>query len=119
MSRILLVEDDEFIRRMINMRLQIRGHEIDWAVNGAEALDKAQLNSYDLILMDMHMPVMDGHQATESLREKGYNGLIVAVTASAMSADSEKAIRSGCNDCITKPIGADFEDRIEALVKKY
>ena len=116
MSRILLVEDDEFIRRMINMRLQLRGHEIDSAVNGEEAFNKAQSNSYDLILMDMHMPVMDGHEATQSLREKGYGGLILAVTASATSADCEKAIKSGCNGYISKPIGADFEDRVGELL---
>jgi len=117
MSCILLVEDDEFISRMINMRLQLRGHQVDLAVNGEEALNKALTNSYDVILMDMHMPIMDGHAATAALRERGYKGLIVAVTASAMSADSDKAIRSGCDGCITKPIGVDFEDQIEALVK--
>ena len=116
MSRILLVEDDEFIRRMINMRLQLRGHEVDSAINGEDGFNKALISSYDLILMDMHMPVMDGHEATAALRDKGYKGLIVAVTASAMSADSDKAIRSGCDGCITKPIGADFEDEIEALM---
>jgi len=115
-SRILLVEDDEFIRRMIELRLLLRGHEIELADNGEIAVSKALANSYNLILMDMHMPVMDGHRATEALRERGYKGLIVAVTASAMSAESEKAMVSGCDDCITKPISADFEERIEALL---
>lgn len=116
MAKILLAEDDEFISRMINMRLTLRGHEIDLAVNGQEALDKALSGNYDLILMDMHMPVMDGHEATQILRDKGYDGLIVAVTASVMSADSEKAIKSGCDEYIPKPIGDDFEDRVETLL---
>ena len=116
MAKILLAEDDEFISRMINMRLTLRGHEIDLAVNGQEALDKALSGNYDLILMDMHMPVMDGHEATQTLRDKGYDGLIVAVTASVMSADSEKAIKSGCDEYIPKPIGDDFEDRVETLL---
>ena len=116
MAKILLAEDDEFISRMINMRMTLRGHEIDLAVNGQEALDKALLGNYDLILMDMHMPVMDGHEATQILRDKGYDGLIVAVTASVMSADSEKAIKSGCDEYIPKPIGDDFEDRVETLL---
>lgn len=116
MAKILLAEDDEFISRMINMRMTLRGHEIDLAVNGQEALDKALSGNYDLILMDMHMPVMDGHEATQLLRDKGYDGLIVAVTASVMSADSEKAIKSGCDEYIPKPIGADFEDRVETLL---
>lgn len=68
------------------------------------------------MLMDMHMPTMDGHDATRLLRDEGYAGLIVAVTASAMSADSEKAMRSGCDDHIAKPVGPDFEDLIDAIL---
>ena len=119
MAKILMVEDDEFISRMINMRLTLRNHQVELACNGLQAVEKASDSNFDLILMDMHMPVMDGHQATQTLREKGYNGLIVAVTASVMSADSEKAIKSGCNDYLSKPIGADFEDRIEEILQKY
>ncbi len=119
MARILLVEDDEFIRRMINMRLTLQGHQVEQAGNGQEALDLASSGGYDLILMDMHMPVMDGHKATQALREQRYAGLIVAVTASVMSAESEKAIESGCNDYIPKPIGADFEARIYEILAAW
>lgn len=118
MAKILLAEDEEFISRMISLRLNLRGHEIDTAINGQEAVDKTLSGQYDLILMDMHMPLMDGHKATTTLREKGYKGLIVAVTASVMSADSEKAIRSGCDEYISKPIGVDFEQQIEALLSE-
>ncbi|MDX2504164.1 MAG: response regulator [Gammaproteobacteria bacterium] len=118
MAKILLAEDEEFISRMINLRLTLKGHEVDHAKNGQEAVDKALTGKYDLILMDMHMPVMDGHEATHTLREKGYQGLIVAVTASVMSADSEKAIKSGCDEYIAKPIGADFEERLESLLSQ-
>ncbi len=116
MAKILLVEDDEFISRMLTLRLTSQGHEIELATNGQEAVTMALACNYDLVLMDMHMPVMDGHQATRELRNKGYTGLIVAVTASVMSADSDKAIKSGCDDYISKPIGDDFEERIAALV---
>jgi len=116
MAKILLAEDDSFIARMITLRLTMRDHQVEHVENGLEAFKEAQTGSYDLILMDMHMPVMDGHEATKKLREKGYQGLIVAVTASVMSADSEKAIMSGCNDTLTKPIEVDFEDRVEALI---
>jgi len=112
-----LVEDDEFIARMVSMRLGLLGHEIEPAVNGQESVDMAKAGNYDLVLMDMHMPVMDGHEATQTLRDSGYAGLIVAVTASVMSMDSEKAIKSGCDDCIPKPIGEDFEERITTLLK--
>ena len=117
MAKILLVEDDEFIARMVSMRLGLLEHELEHAVNCQEAVDMALAGDYDLVLMDMHMPVMDGHEATRTLRDQGYQGLIVAVTASVMSADSEKAISSGCDDCIPKPIGEDFEERISALLK--
>jgi len=116
MAKILLAEDDEYISRMINLRLTIQGHENDLVVNGQEAIDKALTGDYDLVLMDMHMPIIDGHEATRTLRNKGYSGLIVAVTASVLSADSDKAIKSGCDAYISKPIGADFEDRVEALL---
>jgi len=113
MAKILIVEDDEFITRMLNLRLSMRGYEIEEAVNGKEGVDKALSGDFDLILMDMHMPVMDGHEATLTLRNKGYKGLIVAVTASVMSADTDKAISSGCDLYIPKPIGSDFEDLVE------
>lgn len=117
MADILLAEDDELIRRMISMRLDLLGHNVETAVNGKEAVDKALAGTFDLVLMDMHMPVMDGHEATRRLRDNGYNTRIVAVTASAMSADSAKAIESGCDDHIAKPIGPDFEERIQSLLQ--
>ena len=116
MDQILLAEDDEYISRMINMRLTLHGYDVDVVVNGQEAVNKALEGSYALILLDMHMPVMDGHEAARTLRDKGYTGLIVAVTASVMSADSEKAINSGCDAYIPKPIGADFEEKVEMLL---
>jgi CheY-like chemotaxis protein len=117
MAKILLAEDDEFISRMINMRLTLRNHQVEHARNGQQALEKAPGGDYDVVLMDMHMPVVDGHEATRRLRESGYTGLIIAVTASVMSADSDKALNSGCDAYISKPIGTDFEDRIEAMLK--
>ncbi len=116
MAKILLVEDDDMIRRMISMRLAMRDHDVDTAEDGVEAVEKALAGDYDLVLMDMHMPRKDGHEATRELREKGYSGTIIAVTASAMSADSEQAIESGCDAHIAKPIGADFENQIEAFL---
>ncbi|MBL7002707.1 MAG: response regulator [Gammaproteobacteria bacterium] len=116
MSKILLAEDDEFIGRMIIMRLTLRGHEVVRVGNGKDAVAEALSGNYDIVLMDMHMPVMDGHVATHTLREEGYKGLIIAVTASVMSADSDKALTSGCDKCIPKPISADFEDQVETLI---
>ncbi len=116
MASILLVDDDEMIARMMSLRLRMRGHEVDLAHNGREGIDKALGRDYDLVLMDMHMPVMDGHEAVRRLREDGYRSLIVAVTASAMSQDSAAAIEAGCDHFISKPIGDDFEQRLEDIL---
>ena len=118
MAKILLVEDDQMISKMMVLRLMMRGHQVDTAINGQQGVDRALAGNYDLILMDMHMPVLDGHGATRQLRDQGYQGLIVAVTASAMSSDSRKALDSGCDAHIVKPITADFEDQIEAILQQ-
>ncbi len=116
MASILIVEDDEPIRKMLQLRLQLRGHEVEQAANGKEGVEKALQGSYDLVLMDMHMPVMDGHEAALQLKKQGYNKPVIAVTASAMSEDAEAAIKAGCNDHICKPIGPDFEEKIETFL---
>ncbi|WP_281555836.1 response regulator [Thalassomonas sp. RHCl1] len=119
MSSILLVEDDQVIRKMITMRLQLHGFEVDTAVNGLQGVEKANGRLYDAILMDMHMPVMDGHEATRVLREQGYQGLIIAVTASVMSDETNKAINIGCNHFIPKPIEVTFEDQVAEFITRY
>ena len=119
MEKILLVEDNSDLREMLVMRLECEGYEIDEAENGAVGVEKALAGSFDIILMDMHMPVMDGHEAVRTLRQKhSYTGLIVAVTASVMQSDTNKVTNSGCDDCISKPIGDDFEQRVAATLKK-
>ncbi len=119
MAQILIVEDDEMIGRMLCLRLQIKGHTVVQAENGEQGMAMALANRYDLILMDMHMPVMDGHEATQRLRELGYDGQIIAVTASVMSEESEAAIKSGCDSYISKPVGEDFEQRVEAYLEAW
>jgi CheY-like chemotaxis protein len=114
-ASILLVEDDSMISRMLSLRLTMQGHQISLAENGRVGLEMALATPYDLILMDMHMPVMDGHEATRALREAGYTGLIVAVTASVMSRESEAeaAIESGCDSYISKPVSEKFEQEVQ------
>ncbi len=118
MALILLVDDDELIVRMISLRLRVRGHLVEVAENGREGVEKALAGDYALVLMDMHMPEMDGREAVRRLRDEGYRGTVVAVTASAMSRDSQTAIEAGCDDFISKPIGDDFEQRIDDLLAK-
>ena len=117
MATILLVEDDEYIRRMLVLRLERREYVVETAVNGEIGVARAKELRPDLVLMDMHMPVMDGHEAVRTLRAGGYEGLIVAITATVVSAEKATARAAGCDDIISKPIGGDFEAKIHSLLK--
>jgi len=116
MTKILLVEDDSRIRKMLSLRLKMKGYEIEEAENGKLGMDACTSGKYDLVLMDMHMPVMDGYTAATNLRQQGYKGTIIAVTASAMIEETSKAIGAGCNFFISKPIGEDFEEKIQRVL---
>ena len=106
MPRILLVEDQEMNRDMLSRRLKKRGYEVSIAVDGAEGVDKARSEFPDLILMDMSLPVMDGWEATRTLKadEATRSIPVVALTAHAMSTDREKALAAGCDAYETKPV---------------
>jgi|GEM_PF-637002 len=111
-GKVLLVEDGETNRRMIQLLLRRSGVEIDMAVNGQEGVDMVIANQYDVVLMDMQMPIKDGYTATRELRSLGYQLPIVALTAHAMKGDEERCRAAGCSDYLTKPIGE------ERLVRK-
>lgn len=105
--RILLVEDNEVNRKVATRLLSKLQLEVDIAVNGLEAVEKATDNNYDLILMDCQMPEMDGYEATRVLRERGVQTPIIALTANALEGDREKCLACGMNDYLSKPIQAD------------
>ena len=113
--KILIIDDDAKIQRMLKRRLKKAGHDVFFAENGKEGVEKHGEIQPDLTLMDMHMPVMDGYTAVRTLREQGCKALIVALTASATKAEAPKAIQAGCDHFISKPIGDDFERKIQAL----
>ena len=106
MRRILLVEDNEMNRDMLSRRLRRRGYEVIIAMDGQQGVAMAQSSSPDIVLMDMSLPVMDGWQATQTLKASpGTKEIpVIALTAHAMSTDREKAMEAGCDDYDTKPI---------------
>ncbi|GEM_PF-2349631 len=109
LGRILLVEDAPENRRLIGHFLQQEGWEVETAENGLDGWRAAirsvdQNRPFDLILMDMQMPVMDGYDACARLRQAGWRGPIVALTAHALPEDREKCLKAGCDDYLSKPI---------------
>lgn len=103
-KKILLVEDNELNFEIAKTVLEEAGFRVDGASNGKEAIDKASDNEYDVILMDIQMPVMDGYEATKELRKLGNRAPIIAMTANAFSEDRKKAKEVGMDGYISKPI---------------
>ncbi|NEQ69575.1 MAG: response regulator [Symploca sp. SIO2D2] len=103
---LLLVDDNETNRQVVRMLLKRLGYAPEEAINGKEAVDLSSRKHYDVILMDIQMPIMDGKIATQKIREQDHldEPWIIAITAGAMRGDMENALRSGMDDYLTKPI---------------
>lgn len=118
-GRILLVEDNAINQKLALRLLSKMGYRADIAANGLEALLALKNIPYDLVLMDIQMPVMDGMEASTEIRksERGKPGVpIIAITASAMKGDREKCLQAGMNDYISKPIQA---TRLARVVNRW
>lgn len=105
-TRVLLVEDNEINREVAQEILREAGLIVTIASNGREAVDKVRSNAYDIVLIDIQMPIMDGYDATREIRKDPvYAELpIIAMTANALLSDQEKCLQSGMNDHVAKPI---------------
>ncbi len=106
MSKVLLVEDNEMNRDMLSRRLERKGFDVVYAQDGCIAVNLANSEQPELILMDMSLPVMDGWEATRRIKaDPGTKNIpIIALTAHAMAGDREKAMNAGCEDYDTKPV---------------
>ncbi|MBC7533816.1 MAG: response regulator [Oligoflexus sp.] len=102
--RILLVEDSLDNQLLITRMLKMSGAVVDTASNGREGVEKALTGKYAIILMDLQMPEMDGHAATQELRRQNYQGPIIALTAHAMAEERQRCVVSGFNSHLSKPI---------------
>jgi two-component system, sensor histidine kinase len=102
--KVLLTEDDKVNQMVISRILKERGYSIDTACNGLEAVHMCEKNSYDIILMDIQMPVMDGIEAAKRIREGNIHTPIIAITAYALNGDRERFLAQGMDGYVSKPI---------------
>jgi CheY-like chemotaxis protein len=117
LTRILVVDDDTVISSVLAVMLRRSGFEVDFAGDGQEGVDMWGQGNYDLVLMDVQMPRMNGFEATRLIREKegmhGGHTPIVAITAYALQADQEECLSAGMDAFISKPI--DFKKFLETI----
>ena len=115
-GKVLLAEDNADNQRLVSMYLKKLGADVVVANNGKEAIEFTAIDSFDLILMDMQMPIMNGLDATHRLRDMGYTKPIVALTANAMKEDVDACYAVGCDDFIHKPIS---QQKFSSCIVKF
>lgn len=114
-GKVMVAEDVMGNQQLMKIMLSRLGVEVVIAKDGKVAVDEALSHSFDLILMDMHMPIMDGYEATRILRQQGYKKPIVALTANAMKGDDQACFSAGCDGYLIKPI--DLRELTRVLAK--
>ena len=116
-ARVLVAEDHEDNQALMRYYLEAAGAIVLGANNGQEAIAQieAATEPFDVVFMDMQMPVMDGYTASKQLRKSGYRGIIVALTGHAMEGERERCMESGCSDYLSKP--ATREDVVRKVLR--
>ncbi|WP_051286926.1 PAS domain-containing hybrid sensor histidine kinase/response regulator [Algoriphagus mannitolivorans] len=119
--KILLAEDNELNRQLMTLMFEQLGFQFEIAVNGLEALEKVKENEFDVVLMDVQMPVMNGLETTRKIRELGNRDelIIIGLSANVFEEDQNSALKAGMNDYLTKPIRlAALADKLEYYFRK-
>ncbi|MBU4075403.1 MAG: response regulator [Euryarchaeota archaeon] len=118
MTKVLVVEDNPLNMELVIEILQARGFTVDEALDGEEAIKKAETEDYDLILMDIELPGLDGVEVTKILKTKNKTTPVVALTSYAMKGDRERFLAAGFNEYLSKPLDvSDFLKRLEKYKK--
>jgi CheY-like chemotaxis protein len=113
-QKILLAEDNPVNQQLMQVLLKKMGYEVALVDNGKLAVEAMEKDSYDIILMDIQMPEMNGLDATRSIRQKGFKTPVIAITANALKGDREQCLEAGCDDYLPKPIDKyDLEEMIQ------
>jgi len=102
-GKILVAEDQPASQKLVQILLEKLGFEVTVVADGQAAVDAAVQGGFDLILMDMQMPVISGYEATRLLRSKGVTVPVIALTAHAMAGDDRRCLEAGCNGYLAKP----------------
>ena len=117
-DRILLVEDEKDLSKAVKTILTLSNYDVDTAFNGKEALDKVKEKHFDIIIMDIMMPVMDGIESMKEMRKIGVDTPVILLTAKSEIDDKIFGLDSGANDYITKPFDKnELLARIRALIR--
>lgn len=118
-ENILLVEDDRSLRKTLTLRLQKANYVVETAQDGVEGLDKAMDQAFDLILLDLALPLRDGFDVCRDLRQAGIATPILMLTARTQTSDKVVGLKLGADDYVTKPFSsAELLARIEALLRR-
>lgn len=116
MAKILLVEDDRIIQKIMTQRLKIAGHEVLLADDGIEGVTMAISEKPDIVLMDMLLPRLNGWLATEQIKAES-DVPIIALTGAAAAEDKQKMLDAGCSDYVIKPVNfSELDVKIKALL---
>jgi CheY-like chemotaxis protein len=119
---VLIAEDNAVNQRLVSRLLEKRGHQVVVAANGREALEAMERQSFDIVLMDLQMPELDGFEATAALRAReaghGTHLPVIALTAHAMKGDRERCLAAGMDAYLSKPIRPQELDKLLELHTK-